>query len=221
MITSSCRSGRALAARAVLAAAGSVLALSGCNAGQQAQTAYQQPGVDGAHVQAGGIALRDVKLAYPTTGRYERGSDARLEFVVANDGEAADALVEVRSDAATRVTISTAPAAPASATASATTSATSSATSPSTATVSATSPSASPTPPAPARIPVPVNGLVDFREAGPVVTLVGLSQQLLPAQLVPVTFVFERAGEVTLVVPVGVSLSPVPPPPSIDIGGEG
>jgi len=221
--------------RAVLAAAGLTLALAACNAGQEAQTAYQKPGVDGANAQVGALALRDVKLSYPEGGLYERGGTARLEFVAVNESDERVTLVEVRTDAASRVTISAEGGTPAEGTASATPSESESASASATpsgtpsgsasatgstpsvtASVTAT-PSPTATTPASARIEVPANGLVSFRGDGPAVTLAGLTEELRAAQIVRITFVVEPGDEVTLDVPVGVSLTEVEPPPTIDI----
>lgn len=81
------------------------LALAGCAAGQEAQTAEQLPTVDGQNTVLGPLALRDVALEYPEAGIYRQGSNARLEMVVANSSGDDDALLEVRTDAARQVRI--------------------------------------------------------------------------------------------------------------------
>jgi len=246
--------------RALLAAAGLAVALAACSAGQEAQTAFISPNVEGANGDVDDIALRNITIAYPDGGRYAQGADARLQFVLVNSGDRDDALVEVRTDAAERVTLGTgqqaggsATASPAtgSATPSPTGSATPSATgtpspagtptpsptgtpsgsAPPTASGSAGpgspsgSASASPTPSAAepseaaGRIEVPAGSYVACRDSGPVVTLVGLTGPLLPAEVVQITFVFENAGEITINVPVAVPLTEVSPPPTIDIQG--
>lgn len=98
---------RSATPRSVLAALAVVggMVLAGCAAGQQAQTAEQRPTVDGQNASLGPLALRDVALEYPAAGVYEQGGDARLEMVLTNDSGAADALVEVRTDAAQEVRI--------------------------------------------------------------------------------------------------------------------
>jgi hypothetical protein len=55
---------------------------------------------------------------------------------------------------------------------------------------------------------------------GPVLTLVGLTRELLPTVSVPITFVFEQAGEMTADVPVAVPVSGLPPPPTVDVQGS-
>ena len=81
------------------------LVLAGCGAGQISQTAQQQPTVDGQQAQVGPIAIRYAALEYPTSGVYEKGSDARLRMVVVNTGDTADTLTSVRSNVAEDVTI--------------------------------------------------------------------------------------------------------------------
>jgi copper(I)-binding protein len=264
--------------RWVLAAAGLAVAVTACSAGQQAQTAYVDPAIDGASGNADGIALRAVAIASPNGGRYAGGADARLQFVMVNTTDHDDALVEVRTDVAARVTFATGPAAtgsaapsgtesvspsatpapttpatttpapttpatttPATTTPATTTSATTtSATTTSATTTSASptptparsgsgsatasgtptpTPSASPTPEAPSRIDVPADNLVACRDDGPVVTLVGLTRELRAAEMVPITFVFATAGEVTINVPVAVPTTEVSPPPTVDVNG--
>jgi copper(I)-binding protein len=78
-------------------------------------------------------------------------------------------------------------------------------------------PTASPTSEAPSRIEVPAGGLVACRDDGPAVTLVGLTRALFPAEIVQVTFVFEKAGEVTVAVPVAVPQTEVSPAPTVDL----
>ncbi len=56
-------------------------------------------------------------------------------------------------------------------------------------------------------VEIPAGQSVDFRDtAGETVELTGLADQLYSSVRVDVTFTFERAGEVTVSVPVGVSL---------------
>lgn len=234
------------------------VALAGCAAGQQAQTAEQRPTVNGQNASLGPLALRDVALEYPSAGVYREGGDARLEMVLANDSGAGDALVEVRTDAAREVRIT---AAVAGGTGSATPTPTETSAEPSstpTGTASGTptgtrepatpsasagtgEPSGSPTTepsssesPAPSaagsgsagatpsggtepltEVPIPSNGLVQFREDGPRIELVGLTRQLRPAARLSVTFVFRDAGRITLEVPVRVPRGEISPAPTV------
>jgi copper(I)-binding protein len=260
VIRSARRVGRSLGAGWVLLAAGAAVALAGCAAGQYAQTSQISPSIDGASGQVGAMSVHNVALAYPDSGQYEQGSDARLLFTLVNLGSQDDALVEVRSDAASGVTFSagsaagssatasgaastpaaTAPSTPAATTPAATPTATPLPTGSSTASASASvSPSASASASAPTSasvsgsasatpteqtlspIAIPAGQILGFRDTGPTVTLTGLKQMLRPSTPLQVTFVFQRAGELTLTVPVGVPLTEVSQPPTIDINSTG
>jgi copper(I)-binding protein len=96
--------GRSRVALAALVTVSGVV-LAGCAAGQQAQTAEQRPTIDGNNAEVGPIALRNVAIEYPDNGIYRRGSVARLRLLIANTGNAADALVEVRTDVAGEVSL--------------------------------------------------------------------------------------------------------------------
>ncbi|MEV4311041.1 hypothetical protein [Actinocrispum sp. NPDC049592] len=85
--------------RVAPAAVGLALALAGCGAGQIAQTSGMEPAVNGGTGQAGTIAIRDVRLAYPQDGVYRSGADAVVEGVIVNTGQADDQLVGVTSPA--------------------------------------------------------------------------------------------------------------------------
>ncbi len=227
------RAGRSRVVLASLVAAGGVL-LAGCGAGQQAQTAEQRPTIDGTNAEAGAdIALRDIAIEYPLRGRYPQGADARLRMVVVNEGLESDALVEVRTDAAERVVFAPAGAAGEAGTAERTASPTPEPTPTPTPSGSATpsasgtpsesaAPSESPTPSEPptTRIEIPANGLVSFRGDGPAVILTGLTRALRPSEVVPITFVFERGGAVTVDVAVAVPEREISPAPTVPVGGE-
>lgn len=230
------RAGRSRVALVALVAAGGV-ALAGCGAGQQAQTAEQRPTVDGTNAQAGDMALRNIAIEYPDGGRYEQGSDARLRMVLVNEGMQPDALVEVRTDAAERVvfraageagtvegTASPTPEPTPTPTATATPTATpgGTPTGPATASPGSATPTESPTPSeAPTtRMEIPAEGRVAFGDDGPAVILTGLTRPLRSAEVVPITFVFERAGSVTVDVAVGVPEEEIAPAPTVERGGE-
>ena len=74
--------------------------LSGCSAGQVAQTATQEAAVNGTSGRAGDIVLRNVHLrAAQTTDYVEPGGDVELIFVAANASpDAADKLLSITSD---------------------------------------------------------------------------------------------------------------------------
>lgn len=72
--------------------------LTGCSAGQIAQTASSVSTVDGTTANVGTIALRDIALAYPEEGVWQPGDDVRLEFVAVNGAPLdSDSLVSVSS----------------------------------------------------------------------------------------------------------------------------
>lgn len=92
-----------------LAACGlsAVFALSGCSAGQIAQSASQQPAVNGTLTWVGdptsGIALRNLHLRAPQTADYvQPGGDVELLFVAVNESaEKPDRLVSITSNVGT------------------------------------------------------------------------------------------------------------------------
>ncbi|MET0475681.1 MAG: hypothetical protein ABW001_13710 [Mycobacterium sp.] len=81
--------------------------MTGCSAGQIAQTATQQPAVNGTLAWVGdpttGIALRNLHVRAPQTADYVRpGSDAELLFVAVNESaEKPDRLVSITSSIGT------------------------------------------------------------------------------------------------------------------------
>jgi hypothetical protein len=87
--------GGALAACVMIAAT-----LTGCSAGQQSQTATQEPAVNGASGGVGTIALRDVRIRAQVTGAtLQPGDSVDLLFVAANQSATDnDRLVGITSD---------------------------------------------------------------------------------------------------------------------------
>jgi hypothetical protein len=83
-------------------AAGVLLAatLTGCSAGQQSQTATQEPAVNGASGGVGIIALRDVRIRVDQTGpEVKAGRDVDLLFVATNQSLTEnDRLLSITSD---------------------------------------------------------------------------------------------------------------------------
>ncbi|MEC3913725.1 hypothetical protein [Nocardia sp. CDC160] len=82
-------------------AAGAVLALSGCGAGQVSQTATQVAAVNGNSANVGSIALRDVRFLLPQTEEYNnaKGGKAVLAFSAVNLSDSkTDELVSISSD---------------------------------------------------------------------------------------------------------------------------
>ncbi|AGT90539.1 copper chaperone PCu(A)C [Rhodococcus erythropolis] len=93
-------------ATAIALAAGAAIALSACGSGQVSQTAVQQAAVNGNSANLGEIALRNVHIAYPSSEEYsiEPGGSAVLAFTVVNDSaETTDKLVSITTDYAARV----------------------------------------------------------------------------------------------------------------------
>ncbi|MFD9615026.1 hypothetical protein ACFWWS_37265 [Streptomyces sp. NPDC059083] len=82
-------------------AAGAVLALSGCGAGQVSQTATQVAAVNGNTANVGSIALRDVRFLLPQTEEYNnaKGGKAVLAFSAVNLSDSkTDELVSISTD---------------------------------------------------------------------------------------------------------------------------
>lgn len=163
-----------------------VTALTGCSSGQVTQTARQVSTINGASADLGDLALRDIRILYPSGGTYAAGSTAELVLVVVNRALETDTLVEVTGDffdsAALPSSGSSASATPS-------------------ATLSAT-PTDAPTQ-ASLDTPVPAQGSLQFGTSDyPSIELTDLSEDISVGQTVSVTFVFEKAGEVTVDVPV-------------------
>ena len=74
--------------------------LTGCGAGQQSQTATQEPAVNGASAAAGQVVLRDVRIRAQITGAaLKPGDGVALLFVAANQSQTdSDKLVGITSD---------------------------------------------------------------------------------------------------------------------------
>lgn len=77
-----------------------VVTLAGCSAGQVAQTAQQQPAVNGTGATVGNIDLRNVHLRAVQDSAYvQPGADVELLFVAVNGSAAnGDRLVSITSD---------------------------------------------------------------------------------------------------------------------------
>jgi copper(I)-binding protein len=200
----------------------SPVALTACSAGQVAQTAEQNRDRVGGMADAGDIAVRQARLAYPDSGEYQPGGDARLLTAITNGGQADDTLVSITGqDFVGAEVTDTTTAAPTTAAATSTASSTGSSTGPakpSSATTAATTTAATTTAATPAattgssdlNIPVPAGSTVYIGGDGPVVTLTGLSRTLAPGQSIDVTMTFEKAGAVPVQVLVGTSTRDLP-----------
>jgi copper(I)-binding protein len=157
--------------RVGVAAAGALLALGGCAAGQHAQTAEETPVVDGVAADAGPMALRAVAVTAPVGGSYPKGGDAPLQLVIVNDSRNDDKLVRVTTSIASDVRLFPDAAAATGTTGSA-------------ALQSLSFPRGQAT-------------SIGFADTEPVIQLQNLTQQLFPAQSFPITFEFATAGSVT------------------------
>lgn len=185
--------------------------LSGCSAGQIAQTAEKRPSVVGSSAGVGDMRIVNAHFEAPEGDKYEAGEQAELILVVTSMG-AEDELVSVAVEG-TPATIT------ASGEGAGTTSAPgavpSGSASPSTvhgtpdseagaASVSAsTDPSPSSAPAASASVPIPSAGRVYFSsQDGDASIEATLPSETFVSSLVPVTMTFRDAGEVTFNVPV-------------------
>ncbi|MGH3715699.1 MAG: copper chaperone PCu(A)C [Micromonosporaceae bacterium] len=195
--------------------AGAVVALAGCSAGQNAQTAAKEPSVPGAHADLDGLALRNAQIAYADREHrsYPKGGNAPLDVRIFNTGDTPDSLVSVSSEVADSVVLVGAAAETSEICPEAAVSVPTKAAPSPTATGSPTG-SPSPTPAAPAE--KPGAGSAEFTIAlapgscallqadQPYhLELSGLHEEIAPGGTVPITFRFAEAGEVTLDVPFG------------------
>ena len=162
-----------------------VATLTGCSAGQVTQTSTQVATVQGSSADIGDLALRDIRIVYPSGGTYAEGGTAELVLVVTNQGLSEDTLIDVTGeffDSATVPSDDPQPTASAGA-------------------------SATPTEEEPAgaslESPVPAQGILQFGTSdSPSIKLTDLTEEISVAEVFLITFVFERAGEVTVEVPV-------------------
>ncbi len=82
------------------------LALSGCAAGQVAQTAMEVAAVDGGNATVGHLGVRNVRFAATDAGTYPAGADLPIKLWVSNASTASDSLTAVSTPAAATVEIS-------------------------------------------------------------------------------------------------------------------
>ncbi|MGH8962475.1 MAG: hypothetical protein ACRDWT_15030 [Jatrophihabitantaceae bacterium] len=194
------------------------LLTAACATGQQAATANETPAIDGTSGLVGSIHVAAVALKAPPISCYLPGSDAALTFVIVNAGRSADSLASVSSPRF-KSSLVAANAADAASYTQAEPGTGSCAPAPS------GSASSSATPPAPSQ-PLPsaggpqtippgqslqlgLTGTGTDTSAEPVVILRGLTGGALYAgESIPVTFTFAGAGELTLTVPVQLSVAP-------------
>ncbi|WP_338601158.1 hypothetical protein [Saccharopolyspora sp. SCSIO 74807] len=181
---------------------GAVVALAGCSAGQVTETDTQVAAVPGGSGDVNGIGVRNATLVFPTgQGRYGPGSSAPLQAVLINSGAQDDKLVQVTSSFANSVQVGQTTELPSNSSLHADGAPAQS---------GQTSQGAQPSQGGqPSQQQAPSQGsATDERQVS--ITLNGLTQQITPGVTVPVTFVFAKAGPVTVQVPIGEDSSPRP-----------
>lgn len=207
-----------------------VLGAAGCSAGQITQTDSQLPAVIGASAQSGPIALRDAKLAFPHEGFYAAGDDAPLILSIINTAAVDDELLEVSSPFATEVKLTGDKAVPGTAALavgkpgeeakgkaehaepSGTAHPTSGPAHPTSGAAHASSDPAHPATTGSAPTSVTTTSAAPTSAAKAVgkceITLSGLKEKLHPGRSIPVTFVFAKAGTITVELPIAAPANP-------------
>jgi hypothetical protein len=187
----------------------SPVALSACSSGQVTQTATQQRDKTGGQAQVGDISLRQVRLAFPSSGSYASGDNAELQMAIANDGPQDDALTSVTGTGFQRAVFTDVSTASATSSTAAGTSSSAAATSPGaaatssstatpTGTAGVTATGTTPASAVPTEIPVPAHSTVFVGQDNTHITLIGLDQGLTAGQYVTLVLTFAKAGEVTV-----------------------
>lgn len=175
---------------------GAVVALSGCAAGQQAETSKQVAAVFGANADVKNMAIRNATMTFPQGEPfYPKGATAPIDVVLVNEALHNDRLVKVSSSYAASAKISGQTVIP-----------------------GGTRLYSDGVPPGstPQVTNDPSSGPADPPPVGPVkkpqvnIALVGLTQTIRPGTTIPVTFTFAKAGSVTAHVPIGPSGEPRP-----------
>ncbi|MBL1077400.1 hypothetical protein JK358_23640 [Nocardia sp. 2] len=186
-------------------AAGAVLTLSGCGAGQISQTADQVAAVNGNNANVGQVDLRDVRFLLPQTEEYRnaKGGKAVLAFSAVNFSEGTtDKLVRIESELGT-VTLNgeTSIKPQTTLVSDLSTGAAEQAEEHGTDTHGADSHGATTTSPAAPATPAADQG-ADPDKKPLLVEVTGLTKDVTPGLTYPVTFIFEKAGTVVVNVPV-------------------
>jgi len=184
----------------------SAMLLTSCAGGQHAQTADQTPAIDGTNGAVGPLSLHIVAVQSPLNGTtiYPAGAAARMSLAIVNNGAADDTLTNISTPAATGWGVYGSDA-EAEAVASA-------AVSPAPTPSGSASASVAPgLPNGATSVTIPAGNSVSF--GAPVSTqvlmLLGLTDILHTGNSVLITFTFQRAGAVTLSVPVQLATTPV------------
>lgn len=181
-----------------------ISALTGCAAGQHAQTVGQIPAVDGVGADSGTLSVRAAAIVAPQgADNYAKGSSAPITVVLINNGNAADQLTSVASPDAGSATISL-----------------TSASAVSSASPAVTAPTATPAPSAsstPIDLPPGQSVQVGYAAGGPSIVLNGLTTDLFPSQTIPVTFTFASGATVATTLAVQISPDGSSGAPTVDI----
>jgi hypothetical protein len=232
-VTRSIRGARRAAAMLTGTAAAATLLLSGCGAGQVAETAAKVPTSVGANAQSpdNTFKVRNLSIDYLSVEGYRAGENAALSVALYNDS-GQPVTVTITPDGARAVVLTGPSAAPTpGGTVSASPSATTTSGSPSPATISGSpepggsasatpsegasasptpTPTPTPTPDAAAEIRIPAGGFVILNKTvGSWLQLAGLTKALPPGESVPLTFDFSGT-KVQVDAPVAVPLTPAP-----------
>jgi copper(I)-binding protein len=172
------------------------LALAGCGAGQITQTNTQVSAVSGAQATVGAIAIRDAEFEYTATASasvYPTGGNAPIAMTVVNSAGTDDKLVSATSPVARSVRVTGTTVVPAGRVL-----------------LVEGVPAAAPRVPAstgrPTASPAPTTAAA--ATDGAQIVLVGVNQEIRPGLTYPVTLTFQKAGTVTVDVPVGNPTTP-------------
>jgi copper(I)-binding protein len=209
---------------------------SGCAAGQQAGTANQQATQDGVDRTLGPIRLAALAVRAPSGATYPAGSAAQVRLVIVNTGQhtdtltsitspeaggwaayrtaadAAQALAATSSAATSSAPTSSSPASSSSPSGSSGSSGSSGAGSSSATSSSPPSPTstAAPVPRPQTSVAIPAGMRVSWGvpDSKGTLLLLGVKRALYPGTVIELTFTFQRAGTITIAVPIQVSSAP-------------
>lgn len=202
------------------------VALAGCGAGQITQTDTQVSAVDGASGNVGQVAVRDASIVFTSSANaaiHNAGGSAPLQGRIVNFGAAEDKLVGASSPVAASVRVSGSPVIASGRTLVITGQAPQAAASAS-ATASGSAAPSTGAAPTPSATPEPAPTATATAEPLPAgttsttIVLTGLKQDIRAGLTYPVVFRFEKAGEVTVQVPVA---NPTAPRTASAEGGSG
>lgn len=231
-MTRSIRGARRAAAMLTGTAAATTLLLSGCGAGQIAETAAKVPTSVGVNAQSpdNNFKVRNLSIDYPSVEGYRTGDNAPLNVALYNDsGQPVTVKITPEGARAVVLTGPSAPPTPGGTTSASPSPATTSGSPEPGGSASATpsgeasaspTPTPTPTPEAAAEIQIPAGGFVVLNKAvGSWLQLAGLTEALSPGASVPLTFDFSGT-KVQVDAPVAVPLTPAPTGASVVEEGE-